>query len=402
VTATEIPAGIRLDDGLTPDESVAVALWNNAAFQVSASELGFARADLLEAGVLTNPVLSLLFPLGPKQLETTLRWPVEVLWERPRRVAAAELAADAAAQRLVQAGLDLVLAVRMAYADLSLAADRERIATETAALLIRIDTLTQSRLAAGDIGTLDARAARVDGARAQEDADRGAYDVAIARDRLRLLLGLTADANPFELAPPAAPAAACGPTADLLREALVARPDVRAAELGVEAAAARLGWEKSRILTLTAVLDANGQGRQGFEAGPGLDASLPIFNRNQGGRARANAELQRASAAYGAIQQQVALELRESSAQFDQARQSVAAWRDRIVTPLQANLTDAEQSFAEGDTSYLFVLENSRRLTEARVRERELTADEQRARARIERAVGRSCSAPRQEATRDH
>ena len=402
VTATEIPAGIRLDDGLTPDESVAVALWNNAAFQVSASELGFARADLLEAGVLTNPVLSLLFPLGPKQLETTLRWPVEVLWERPRRVAAAELAADAAAQRLVQAGLDLVLAVRMAYADLSLAADRERIATETAALLIRIDTLTQSRLAAGDIGTLDARAARVDAARAQQDAERGAYDVAIARDRLRLLLGLTADANPFELAPPAVPAAACGPTADLLREALVARPDVRAAELGVEAAAARLGWEKSRILTLTAVLDANGQGREGFELGPGLDASLPIFNRNRGGRARASAELQRASAAYGAIQQQVALELRESSAQFDQARQSVAAWRDRVVTPLQANLTDAEQSFAEGDTSYLFVLENSRRLTEARVRERELTADEQRARARIERAVGRSCSAPRQEATRDH
>ena len=401
VGASEIPAGIRLDDGLTPDEAVAIALWNNAAFQVSVSELGFARADLLDAGVLTNPVLSLLFPVGPKQLEATLRWPVEVLWERPRRVAAARLAADAAAQRLVQAGLDLVLAVRTAYADFSLTTDRARLATETAALLARIDTLTQSRLAAGDIGELEARAARVDAARGQQDVERGAYDVAIARDRLRLLLGLTTDASPFELAPPAAPAAACGPTADLLREALVARPDVRAAELGVEAAAARLGWERSRILTLTAVLDANGQGREGFEAGPGLDASLPIFNRNQGGRARASAELQRASAAYAAIQQQVALELREASAQFGQARQSVAAWRDRIVTPLQTNVTDAERSFAEGETSYLFVLENSRRLTEARGRERELAADEQRARARIERAVGRSCSAPPQEATRD-
>ena len=110
---------------------------------------------------------------------------------------------------------------------------------------------------------------------------------------------------------------------------------MRAAELGVESAAARVGWERSRILTLTAVLDANGQGRDGFETGPGVDANLPIFNHNQGGRARANAELQRATAAYAAIQQQVALELREATAQFDQAHQSATAWRDRIVAPLR-------------------------------------------------------------------
>jgi outer membrane protein, heavy metal efflux system len=190
-----IPAGVVLDDGLTPDEAVAIALWNNAAFQVSVSQLGFARADLLDAGVLTNPVLSLLFPIGPKQLEATLRWPVEVLWERPRRVAAARLASDAAAERLVQAGLDLVAAVRIAYADLSLATDVERLANEGAALLTRIDVLTQSRLAAGDIGELEARAARVDMARGEHDAARTAHDIVIARERLRLLLGLMSDST---------------------------------------------------------------------------------------------------------------------------------------------------------------------------------------------------------------
>ncbi len=234
VVPPEIPTGVRLDDGLTADEAVAIALWNNAAFQVSVSELGFARADLLDAGVLTNPVLSLLLPVGPKQLEATLRWPVEVLWERPRRIAMARLAADAAGHRLVQAGLDLVLAVRGAHADLSLAIDRHRLATETAGLLARIDTLTQSRLAAGDIGELDARAARVDTARAQQDAERAVHDAAIARDRLRLLLGLTAQTPSFEISASSAPST-CGPITDLLREALVARPDVRAAELGVQA-----------------------------------------------------------------------------------------------------------------------------------------------------------------------
>ena len=94
---------------MSRDEAVAIALWNNAAFQVSVSQLGFARADLVDAGMIANPVLSLLFPVGPKQLEATLRWPVEVLWERPRRVAAAQLSLDAAAEGLVQSGLDLAL-----------------------------------------------------------------------------------------------------------------------------------------------------------------------------------------------------------------------------------------------------------------------------------------------------
>jgi cobalt-zinc-cadmium efflux system outer membrane protein len=73
--APAIPAGVQVDDGLSRDEAVAIALWNNAAFQVSVSQLGFARADLADAGLISNPVLSLLFPWGPKQLEWTLRWP---------------------------------------------------------------------------------------------------------------------------------------------------------------------------------------------------------------------------------------------------------------------------------------------------------------------------------------
>ncbi|MBA2354910.1 MAG: TolC family protein [Acidobacteria bacterium] len=396
----DLPAGIVVDDGLTADEAVAVALWNSPGFQVSVSDLGFARADLLEAGLLTNPVLSLLFPVGPKQLEATLRWPIEVLWERPRRVAAARLALDVAAQRLVQAGLDLVVSVRLAYTDLALAVDRQQLAREAAALLTRIDTLMQSRLATGDISELEARAARIDAARASQDADRTAYDIEIMRGRLRLLLGLPVDSGTVTLAPVPGPAP-CAPAVTLLRDALIARPDVRAAELALQGAAARLGWEQSRILTLTAVLDANGRGVDGFEAGPGVDASLPIFNRNQGGRARAAAELQRSAAAYALIQQQVAVEIREAGAQVAQATESRGAWRERIIGPLQANLADAERSFAEGETSYLFVLENSRRLTEARLRERELEADTQRARARIERAIGRTCDAPPLEVARD-
>jgi outer membrane protein, heavy metal efflux system len=291
----------------------------------------------------------------------------------------------------VQSGLDLALAVRLAYADLALAIDRQRLAGEAAATLQRIDVLTQSRLAAGDIAELDARAARVDAVRSALDAERAVHDVTIARERLRLLLGLGADDGSLERLQASGDPERCGEPPDLMKRALAARPDLRAAELTVEAAAARLGWERSRILTLTAVLDANGEGKEGFEMGPGIEVSIPVFNRNQGGRLRGEAELQRASAAYVSLQRQVGLDVREASTLFDQARESRAAWGERIVTPLGTTLADAEKSFSSGESSYLFVLENSRRLIEARLRERELAADEQRAQARIERASGTVC-----------
>ncbi|NQW04932.1 MAG: TolC family protein [Acidobacteria bacterium] len=408
--SAELPAGVLLDDGLMPDEAVALALWNNAAFQVSVSELGFARADLLEAGMLTNPILSLLLPVGPKQFEAALRWPLEVLWQRPKRVAAAQLAADAAAERLVLVGLDLVASVRIAHEDLRFATDRHASLRESAALAMQIDTLTQSRLSAGDISGLEARSASTDLARASQDADRAEHDASIAQERLRLLLGLSTDAGVLTATVPTTPPATCGPASDLLKEALVSRPDIRAAEIGVEAAAAKLGWEKSRILSLTAVLDANGQGRDGFEMGPGLDISLPFFNRNQGARTRAEAELQRASAAYIAVQQQVALDIREATIQFTQAQQSLAAWRDTVMDPLEQGVANSETVFAAGETSRLVVLDHQRRLRDATLREREIDADVQRARAHIERAVGRSCGissttgapgAPTQETSRD-
>ncbi len=384
--------GVTLSDGLSRDEAVALALWNNPGFQAATQQLGFARADLVEAGLLTNPTLALLFPVGPKQLEATLRWPVEVLWERPRRVAAARIALAVVAQNLVQSGLDLALAVRIGFVDLTLVSDRLVLARESAAALGRISSLSETRLRAGDVAELDARAARVDATRSAQDADRLMQDVVVARERLRLLIGLAADDPAVStLERTAAPSPSCGPDGTLLERGLAARPDVRAAELAIEGAAARLGWERRRILQLTAVLDANGQGTQGFESGPGVDAVLPLFNRNQGGRLRGETELLRASAAYVAVQRQVAFDVREAAAQLAQATQSNAVWARDIVAPLEANLADAEASYVAGDTSYLFVLENTRRLIDARVRAREIQADAERATARLERAVGTNC-----------
>src|SRR5690349_9350309 len=60
-----LPPNTTLEDGLSSQEAVAIALWNSPAFQATLADLGIARAELVDAGLLRNPVFSLLFPVGP-------------------------------------------------------------------------------------------------------------------------------------------------------------------------------------------------------------------------------------------------------------------------------------------------------------------------------------------------
>ena len=392
-SGTAVPSGVTLQDGLTEQEAVALALWNNAAFQLDLADLGIARADLVEAGMLRNPILSFLFPLGPKQLEATVRWPLEVLWQRPRRVAAARVSAEVVAARLVQNGLNLISEVKVAFHDALAAEARMPVAADAGRLQHQIAELSSSRLAAGDISEMEARAATTDAARSEQDMRRAEYDAIVAREHLRFLTGVGGAISDLKLTAPTvdAPPNACGDVAKIRQDAAAARPDVRAAELAVEAAGARAGWERSRLMTLSAVLDANGSGSQGFEMGPGIDAEIPLFARNQGQIARADAEVERASRAYLATRQRVDLEIREAAARYEQASKDANLWRNTILIALERDVEVAQKTYAAGEQPYLFVVEATRRAVDARLRAVDASAEVRRAQARLERAIGRSC-----------
>ncbi len=304
------PPGLSLADGVTMDEAVAAALWNNADFHAALASLGLARADLIEAGLIRNPIFSLLFPAGPKQLEWTLTWPVDVLWQRPKRIADARLNAEATAGALVAHGLRLVADVKLAFLDV-LASDRRlALGTEQAKVAGELAGLAAGRLRAGDISDFEVRLAQTDAARLEAARLTRQATRDFATLRLRTLLGLGPDGAALTLVePPATAPAECGPLPDLVKTSLAARPDVRAAELQIEAAGARAGLERARIVTLTATLDANAQGREGFEMGPGLAVELPILSQNQGRRARAAAELEQASRRYLAVRAAVSAEV---------------------------------------------------------------------------------------------
>lgn len=383
-----LPENVSLSDGLTEEEAVAIALWNNAQFQADLAELGFARADLLDAGLLRNPVLSFLFPLGPKQLEATLNLPVEVLWQRPKRVAVAKLNVERVAENLVQHGLNFTRDILTAYADLLFARQRAGLLEEEASLQKEIAAIASSRLKAGDISELEETAFRLEAAQAAEASVRSARDAQISEDRFKTLLGIGMDQVALLLSPSPIGRERHDKPSDLMAVAFASRPVLRAAELGLEAAGKRVGWERSKIFNLIATLDANGEGKEGFEMGPGFQLELPVLNQNQGKISRAQEELKQAAHQYTAIKHQIAREVLEAAGHCQAAQQSLKILRSEILPAAGTAVKNAEKAYALGAISYLELLNFKRQLSNARLREAEAEAELRKAEANLKHSTG--------------
>jgi cobalt-zinc-cadmium efflux system outer membrane protein len=383
-----LPPGVSLDQPLSIENAAAIALWNNPQFRVDVGALGLAEADLIDAGLLRNPRLDMLMPVGAKPLEILFNMPVDVFWQRPKRIAASQAAYDQLAESLIQNGLNTIRDARFAHSDLVLAKAREDVARRAAKRREQIATITGARLRAGDISELETVSARAEAGIAQEQLVRFQHDVALARERLRFALGLSIDRTAVDARPDQLPTAAPLSLDDLIGKALAARPDLRAAELAIAAATKRAKWERSRLSLVSAQLSSKDVGEHGLLTGPGLSAELPIFHRNQGLIARAEADAEIAIRQYMATKQRIAFEVAEARQQLLQALEALVRTRGQVVEPLLRGTALAEEQYKNGDVAYLFVLEQTRALIDAELRIVDLEGAARRAQAQLQRSVG--------------
>ena len=393
-SAPSLPPGLTSLSAMTEDDAVATALWNSARFQVELTRLGFSRADLAEAGALPNPTLSFLLPVGPRQAELSATYPLGALIQLPSRVAAAKADVERIAKSLIEVALDLVRDVRIAHAELTVAVRRAAVRAAIEKTWTNIVGLTQVRQRAGDASELEVRASRADALGAVDATSRAVSDERLARQRLQRLVGLAASplgeslgVAQVQVKPGLPPAAEV-----LVKEALAARPDVRGAEMAVEAAGSRLGWERAKVIQLFARLDVKPIGTRGGAPSlvlPGATVEVPIFNWNPGGRARARAEMTQAAFRYVAVRDDVGTEVRVAREQLEQALGSLLPWREEVLPLLDANVVSAVKAYESGNETYLLVLESTRRSEDATLRVLELELDVLRARAALARATGR-------------
>lgn len=383
-----LPPGASLDDGITEDEAVAIALWNNAAFQELLVDLGIARSDLIQAGLLPNPEFVYYWPMSDKPYKYLFDFPIEAIWLRPIRVRSAAREADRTAERLTQSGLDLMRDVRQSYADVVLAKERVRVAGEAVKLRGRIAELAEKRLKAGDISQQEAATARIDALQAEQDAARIGYDVPVLEERLRNLMGIGPLRGPLPLDPSPPPACQTFDADALTQEAMGSRPDALAAAEAVAAAEARLKFAKLGWVRFLGIADAT-SGRESHVLGPALRFTVPLFNRNQGGIARAEAELERAVRNQKTVAYQIILDVQRAYLQYRQACAELEVLRTKVRPEVEAALGRAQAAYQEGNVPIFIVLETTRQLLDNYLREAQLHGDLRRFRAELERSVGR-------------
>ena len=386
-----LPPGVTSTERLSARDAVAIALWNNADLQADLAALDVSRTELTEAALFKNPSFSTLFAVGPKPFEFLLAWPIEELWQRKQRVKAAQLNVDSVATGLVQNGLNLIRDVRLAYTDLWFAESRAKILQDSSDLRGRIAAFAQKRRDAGEGTGLDVSLARADSQSSAELARMSLADVEVVRARLRYLLGLRQQDRPLSIAvQPSAPQPL--PTISVLFETAASnRPDLRAAEISVQAAAEKAKWERSQVLAMLApTLSIKEVGIDGLRAGPGLNMEIPILSRNQGRISRADAEVVRSGKHYAALRARIEHEVVDAYARAQQAQTALIQLQQQVRPAVEQSIQLSQRAYENGDIILLSVLEASRQRHDIDLREAEVSAALQRALAELERAVGKS------------
>lgn len=305
----------------TGEEASGPALWDLehltlAAFfyrrelDVARAEASVLRAAVASAGARPNPNLVLDPEVAPGAthpwvLGFTLDLPIETANKRGLRVRAAEARAQAADLGLARTAWEVRASVRDALAELEAArADAELLEAVLAARGEHVETL-RGLLAGGRVASPEVLRDEQELARLRAERERGATRLALARARLAEAVGLPQAALEGVTIVGAKP----GPWPDAsdparVRElGLTNRIELRAGLLDYAAAEADLRLELARQIPDLNLAPGTSWDQGDHKYAIGFALELPLFHRNEGPIAEAEARRAASGARFLALQE---------------------------------------------------------------------------------------------------
>jgi cobalt-zinc-cadmium efflux system outer membrane protein len=296
-----VPAAVSalLDKPLDRDAAVRIALATNRRLQAQYDTLGIAASDVAAATVLAPLEVDIETKLssgGIDELELDVTQDILDLIQLPQRRAVARAGLDAARARAVAATVELVASVERAYVDVVAAHQELELRQSVFDAASASADIAERQRAAGNIAEVALVREQNQREQARIDLGRAQVDVETARESLNELLGLTGKATRWTAGNRLADLPAEQPGLDALeKNAMAANLDVAALKADAEAAAGRVGLARVRAwLPELGIGVAADRSDVGWGAGPAISIGVPLFNQQQGPRARANAELKRA------------------------------------------------------------------------------------------------------------
>jgi cobalt-zinc-cadmium efflux system outer membrane protein len=330
-------------ESLTLEAAVQIALLNNRDLQAIYQTLGIEKANLAQAGLLTNPAFSLTWRFSTSSAVTDLvDWDIfqnlleTLLIPLKKRAAANEL--EAAKLMVAAKILEVIGQTKIAFYTL-LAQEEIRELKQQEVLALECAYEAASRLyKAGNIKELEVNQRRSLYEAAKIEAADLEVAVLEARENLNILMGLWGNQI-------------CWKTVGLLPEvqqcvwenvencAIANSLDLQAARLQIRATAASVGIDTSRVVFPQAEVGASGEREESiWFIGPAFALSIPIFDWGQAAAAAGQAEILRQWNHYTAMAVEIRSAARMMRIQFLNTRRQLRHYQETIV-PLSEKAT---------------------------------------------------------------
>ncbi len=287
------------------------------------------------------------------QLELSLEQRIEIAGERGLRLEAAEATRDLARIDLTQARWEVHAEVHALFYDMLLAKKRLGAADQLVAFAESLHDIADKRARAGDTAPFTLLVAQAELAQARQARVAEQQVGAAAELALAAVVGWPTGRLP-ELRGSLGPVRRAPALSRLEAMALRHHPVLRGMALALRAADAQVrledreAWPEPALGVVYA--------RDGEEAGPAthlwlgtLSVPLPIWQRNQAGRARARAERELTRAEGGALQATLRARLARAAGAVDAAAARVKIFGTHILPAFERNLGKIKRAYDLGE-----------------------------------------------------
>jgi cobalt-zinc-cadmium efflux system outer membrane protein len=324
---------------LIADAAVQVALLNNRELQATFEEIGIAEADLIEAGLLKNPIFAgdARFPnRSPSGTDIEMSIAQEffdlLLIPLRKKVAAAQLMK--AKLRVGNAILKLATEVKTTFYELQAEQQllgRLKAINETDAAALE---LAQRQHEAGNINDLDLANQQATYSQSKLDIAETSASIRAGREKLNRLMGTWGDDTAWKIDNdlPELPVGDF-PQRRLESLAINQRLDLAATKVEIGALVGSLGITKiyRYIGSVEFGVDTEKETDGQRMTGPTWQLELPIFNRGQGRIAKLQAQLRQAEGHLESEAVAIRAEVREARDRLIAKRDLTTYYRDELL-----------------------------------------------------------------------
>lgn len=403
-TALPEKASLTIPDDkvLQLDYVTNLVLENNRALRADLEVIGQAKADLVQAGLLSNPMASFLirFPEagGRSMLDFGITQELADLWLIPSRKRAAQAALQQTLLSYVDRVIELLTEVKSRYFELQYLHMATDLQEQNLQILKQSLDSAEARYRAGVGNVLDVNLIRARQLEAQLALQILKTDYLTTQHNLLRLMGVSFDSVDWKTQPLALEFQVLNINEPQLIElALLQRLDALAADWQLQSAVANLEQQRLRVISslgigvsaersemraqpgrkiladtarasianggLTAPeIQSKAERRRerdqqiDWTIGPAMQFPMPIFDQNQAQIAKAQFKARELKERYEEVQQRIVENVRSTLAQRKLAEYRAQYYRDLLLPLQESNLQIAQQVYRAGQESILTVL----------------------------------------------